>query len=221
MPEHKYVIAGMSDNARDKPIPPAPQIEVIGGVTYLGGTVWPFSETRPLQIGYVGHKNSDTLIMTAICEGYNALNGYARVPLEGHPWPGLYSNYDDLPVVVHGGLTYGPEDRSEPLEWELEGKSGKFPGRPGRSWTDIGGWIGFDTAHAFDHWSDEAIFEAFASTGKTPSERFVRNRKVMSEIEGNYSRPMSEMDLEWTLDMLSRETDLLAKQVLVAQMEAE
>jgi hypothetical protein len=215
MSEHKYVLAGVSKNALDKPIPATPQIEVIGGVTYLGGTVWPFGDARPLQIGYVGHKKTDVLIMTAICEGYNALNGYARVPLEGHPWPGLYSDYDDLPVSIHGGLTYGPESYKDYTELDL-------PPRRARTWTELGGWIGFDTAHAFDHWSDEAIFEAFASTGKNPSDRFVRSRRVLSEIESDFPpRPASNMDIMWTLERLIRETDLLAKQVLVAQMDAE
>lgn len=223
MPEHEYAFVGMTGNAIGKPIPAAPQIEVVGGVTYLGGTVWPFGDHRPLQIGYVGHKNSDVLIMTAICEGCNGFNGYARVPLEGHPWPGQFSDYDDIPVGIHGGLTYGPEEPREPMEWDLEGKTGKLPGRPGRSWADIGGWIGFDTAHAWDHWSDEAVAEVFRTTGKAPTERFSRNRVVQAEMESAYPhpRPASDMDNEWTLDALMSEADLLAKQVLVAEMEAE
>lgn len=47
-------------------------------------------------------------------------NGYVRLP-DGHPWMGL--GEDDIPVDVHGGLTY---------------KNGP--------------WIGFDTVHAGDGW---------------------------------------------------------------------
>lgn len=56
---------------------------------------------------------------------YGAANGYVKIP-EGHHWHGLY--YDDIPVEVHGGLTYGG------------GESG---------------WIGFDTLHCGDRWPGE------------------------------------------------------------------
>lgn len=56
-----------------------------------------------------------------------SLNGYVRLPT-GHPWRGW--SYDDIPVEVPGGLTYG---------------------------CDEDGWIGFDTAHFMDYWSTEEI----------------------------------------------------------------
>lgn len=46
--------------------------------------------------------------------------GYVRLP-EDHPWRGM--DAEDIPVDVHGGVTYGP---------------------------DGDGWIGFDTLHAGD-----------------------------------------------------------------------
>lgn len=55
---------------------------------------------------------------------YGAVNGYVKVP-SWHPWFGLYC--DCIPVDVHGGLTYGCNQR---------------------------GWIGFDTLHAGDYWPD-------------------------------------------------------------------
>lgn len=51
------------------------------------------------------------------------VNGYVQLPT-GHPWQGL--GYDEMPVEVHGGLTF---------------QSGR--------------WIGFDTAHAGDCWGTE------------------------------------------------------------------
>ncbi|MBW4032999.1 MAG: hypothetical protein HIU88_10085 [Acidobacteria bacterium] len=68
----------------------------------------------------------------------NCINGYARIPA-GHPWAGI-RDYDDIPVAVPGGLTFGPEP-----ERNLFGRV--YPAR------DSEGWIGFDTAHAFDWWS--------------------------------------------------------------------
>ena len=46
--------------------------------------------------------------------------GYAKLPAD-HPWRQL--DAEDIPVDVHGGITYGP---------------------------DSDGWIGFDTMHAGD-----------------------------------------------------------------------
>ncbi len=41
---------------------------------------------------------------TAKAPLYGAVNGYVLIP-EVHIWHGL--DYDDIPVDVHGGLTYG------------------------------------------------------------------------------------------------------------------
>ena len=56
--------------------------------------------------------------------------GYVRVPL-GHPWHG--TDYNDLNVEVHGGLSFAKAD--VPCD------------APG---ADTDWWIGFDCAHAFD-----------------------------------------------------------------------
>lgn len=61
-----------------------------------------------------------------------ALNGYAWIPREGHPWSTV-DDYDDerlAAVEIHGGLTYCSN-----------------------------GWIGFDTVHAWDIW-DPAHLES-------------------------------------------------------------
>jgi len=74
---------------------------------------WPFTDHLPLKIGEVDG------IAWAIAANDNdyapCVNGYARIPWEGHPWSGLEA-YDDIQddIDVHGGLTYGP---SRKLEW--------------------------------------------------------------------------------------------------------
>lgn len=56
--------------------------------------------------------------------------GYVRLPL-GHPWHGKH--YDDLPVEVHGGLTFSEAD----ADCNKGGEDNAF-------------WIGFDCAHCMD-----------------------------------------------------------------------
>lgn len=62
-------------------------------------------------------------------------NGYVKLP-KGHPYWG--KDYDDIPVEVHGGLTFGEEDEN-------------------------GFWVvGFDTAHHSDtraYWTKERVEE--------------------------------------------------------------
>jgi len=56
--------------------------------------------------------------------------GYVRVPV-GHPWHGKH--YDDIPVDIHGGLTFAEPDK--PCDKD----------RPDNAW-----WFGFDCAHLDD-----------------------------------------------------------------------
>lgn len=63
------------------------------------------------------------------------LCGYVGVP-PGHPWHG--KNYYDLPVDVHGGLTYARECDGHICHVPS-------PGEPEHLW-----WLGFDCGHAFD-----------------------------------------------------------------------
>jgi len=68
-------------------------------------------------------------------------NGYVRI-CEGHPFYG--KEYDEIPVDVHGGLTYSA----------LTVDDGKFFTK--------GFWIGFDTAHHSDtlsKWPKDAVYE--------------------------------------------------------------
>lgn len=61
-----------------------------------------------------------------------AINGYAWIPREGHPWSTVDDYQDERlgEVEIHGGLTYCHN-----------------------------GWIGFDTLHAWDVW-DPAHLES-------------------------------------------------------------
>lgn len=71
-----------------------------------------------------------------------ALCGYVGVP-GGHPDFG--SDYDSVPVEVHGGLTFA--DRCEVSDRTPEHGICHLaqPGRPEPVW-----WLGFDCSHAFD-----------------------------------------------------------------------
>ena len=65
-------------------------------------------------------------------------NGYVRI-VEGHPFYGM--DYMDIPVSVHGGLTFGDHI----MDYD--------------KWPD-GYWVGFDTAHygdKSDTWTIDAV----------------------------------------------------------------
>ena len=65
-------------------------------------------------------------------------NGYVRI-VEGHPFYGM--DYMDIPVNVHGGLTFGNHIMDND------------------KWPD-GYWVGFDTAHYGDNsdtWTIDAV----------------------------------------------------------------
>lgn len=68
-------------------------------------------------------------------------NGYVRIP-EGHPY--YEKNYDDIPVSVHGGLTFSNHVFED-----------------GEYFSD-GYWVGFDTAHYGDtkeRWPMDKVME--------------------------------------------------------------
>lgn len=66
-------------------------------------------------------------------------NGYVLLPKE-HPYHGKH--YDEIPVTVHGGLTFANEVTEESVNSDWS---------PDLNKEDIGKWmVGFDTAH----WSD-------------------------------------------------------------------
>lgn len=68
-------------------------------------------------------------IVWVVARGPIGLNGYVRVPDCGHPWSKAFPEGDwalDEHLNVHGGVTFSEKQ-----------------------------WIGFDTAHAGDIWSEE------------------------------------------------------------------
>lgn len=78
-----------------------------------------------------------------------ALCGYVGLPPQ-HPW--FEKDYDDLPVEVHGGLTYADHcQQFKPAYGTLEEFHAKAichipsAGQPDNVW-----WLGFDTAHSYD-----------------------------------------------------------------------
>ncbi len=73
---------------------------------------------------------------------HGGLCGYVGLS-EDHAYFG--KGYDDVPVEVHGGLTFA--DKCHPGEDESKGICHlPGPGEPDHVW-----WLGFDCAHAGDH----------------------------------------------------------------------
>ncbi len=96
-------------------------------------------DDEPDKIHWVdGDSDLDCLIVRS---PMGALCGYVGVP-PGHPWHG--QDYDDVDVVVHGGLTFASGcDENAP---EGHGVCHvPAPGRPADVW-----WLGFDCAHCDD-----------------------------------------------------------------------
>lgn len=149
---------------------------------------WPF-DREPLRHGVVHG------IAWAICPGpsphHPDVNGYAQIPAEGHPWSCL-EDYDDIDGMVSapGGLTYGP------VRYRF------LPGSKPVTMTDVGGWIGFDTGHAFDIWTDEALAEGGLVREPIPG-------------YGYFDLPHmpTDYDRQWTVDRVEHEAKELARQI--------
>ena len=157
---------------------------------------WPFTDRLPLGIGEVDG------IAWAITHNNNShmphVNGYARIPWEGHPWSGLES-YDDIQeaIDVHGGLTFGPS-----REFTMETLGPAYT-RPAVTFRMVGGWIGFDTAHAWDYWSDDALAEVYVTREPLP--------------DGSYlGLPLDSHALNWTSVKVATEAMSLARQIAAA-----
>lgn len=107
------------------------------------------------------------------------------------PWSALgYQILSDL--QVHGSLTYGPDEQ---------------------------GWVGFDTGHAGDDWSD-AELERHLNTAENHQVWLQLQR--MWEMVGRDSWPPGRVsrsgpplrwDRDWTIELLIEETEALAAQV--------
>jgi hypothetical protein len=141
-----------------------------------------------------------------------AVNGYARIPWEGHPWSGC-PDYGDLPVEVHGGLTYGPHPGSDMQQtvddlrdatkdsdhpFDPESSLTGLSSHPAVTFLDTGGWVGFDTSHGGDIWTDEEL----AKIGLPPREGIFR--------DWFDDMPWSR---RWTIEMVRNEARHLALQI--------
>lgn len=108
-------------------------------------------------------------------------NGYVALP-KSHPYWG--KDYNDIPIRVHGGLTFGGQGGGVAYlrPYVLGGKEkGKLDPM---SWPDPNlWWIGFDTSHLGD---------------------FI--------TYNNESHP-DPCGVFWTIEMVERETEELAKQL--------
>lgn len=186
---------------------------------------WPWPKLPPLEAGKVDGiawvvATNDSLTFPCLC-------GYARIPWEGHPWTGC-TNYHDLPIDVHGGLTYGPR---APIELgrsaqDLEDLSREIGGEPfvsrmppdftvpAMTFADCGGWIGFDTGHAWDVWTDEALAEAGAPRKSVPA--------IEQELIALRERfQVASHARHWTLVEVIDETRNLAQQIATAGKVAQ
>ena len=132
--------------------------------------------------------------------GGHALDGFVRVP-EGHPWR-RFTDYRDIPVVVHRGLTHGPR----PLRRSPGRPPGMAGSPPAATWHDTLGWIGFSTGHAGDLWPDVELTAA----GIVRHEAFDELRRLQRMI---HQAAPEGLRTTWTLARLIAEIEQLAGQV--------
>jgi hypothetical protein len=78
----------------------------------------------------------------AVRNAMGAWCGYVGVP-PGHRFYGV--DYNDVPVWVHGGLTFGSYCQEDPRGEAYGVCHTPEPGRPANVY-----WLGFDCAHSFD-----------------------------------------------------------------------
>lgn len=118
---------------------------------------------------------------------FGGWNGYVALPYD-HPWYG--ANEYDMPVEVHGGITYSAlEDAESIMAWQGDEASADPVCDP--PW-----WVGFDCAHA---WDIQPGMEAF----------------LVALMGGAHtSRATQEYR---TLDFARRATEFLAQQIQEAK----
>lgn len=108
--------------------------------------------------------------------------GYIEIPKDSK-----YFNvaYDDIPIDVHGGLTYGRDYLSEVSKQE----DGTY-------------WIGWDYAHYMDCNDYESALEYYKDDEKAV-EQILRMKEIMSYSEGwSYSQTSVECDCERVVEQL-------------------
>lgn len=182
---------------------------------------WPYEEsstpgrksTRRVKRMCNGTVNGVRWAVMGVSSVISGCNGYAQIPWEGHPWTGC-TNYHDLDVTVHGGLTYGPlpefdlrastrdlidatADTEDPFVFPA---ADMLPTMPETTFADVGGWIGFDTSHGSDRWTDEEL---------------ARIGLERDRVDG-FEWPLSSLPYDvmtWTLDMVVAVAQGLADQI--------
>lgn len=123
-------------------------------------------------------------VYCALGAGYAAVNGYVLLP-DGHPWRELDLCGEDWErgPEVHGGITFGPDDT---------------------------GWIGFDTAHAWDYWTEEELCRAGLDGAD-----LARAVQFQDQLY-HYAPPDDPDNRHWTAKQLIAEVEHLARQVRAA-----
>lgn len=111
--------------------------------------------------------------------------GYVRVP-PGHP--AYQQDYNDVPVEVHGRLTFA---NLEPCTEHEDGQ---------------GWWLGFDCAHF-----DDAMYDPAATPESISDPESRRSLKIHIEVEGQYGYRLNEC--YWTEAEVVAETERLAEQL--------
>ena len=119
--------------------------------------------------------------------GMAGMNGYGQLPAGS---PHRAGDHDDIHLLVHGGLTYGPDES---------------------------GWIGFDTGHAFDVWRREEILKVKRFMADRPEawKGWLKRWDCLSErLTAPFDNARYKNDnIIWTYERLKIETTDLAVQV--------
>lgn len=134
--------------------------------------------------------------------------GYAGVP-PGHPW--YQSDYNDVDVSVHGGLTYAEfcDETGGPICHVAK------PGEPARVW-----WLGFDCGHAMDYAPGlAAITRKALEASKDSGARLLldsRRYEPYDHESAILAGPFEMRDVYRTATYVRAEVDGLAKQIIEA-----
>lgn len=140
---------------------------------------WPFKRA-PLRAW-----THDGILCAVAPSAIRGVNGYCRIP-DQHPWAN--AAYEDLDVRVHYGLTYGNQPEFHFMQTI-----------PARTREHTFGWIGWDTGHYDDCWTDAALRHA--------------------GIDPTTQQPLDEWNSgsrRWYLADVVYETERLAEQIAAA-----
>lgn len=107
-------------------------------------------------------------------------NGYVILP-KFHPWFGLH--YNDIPVEIHGGLTFSDKITEELIETWAKSKA-REKELDKKLKANLGLWmIGFDTIHYGDNeenWPKEAVEEETKRLKRQCEKAYVDSKPVQT-----------------------------------------